>query len=122
MSDNVSEPYFRFGEGKISGWISVVLGSLSVLGVLCFHFPDFLTTPQLRQAYTVDQMRYLLGAGMIFSAAFGLVTFALNRHKFMGAIGISLTLLALSQKVAGLSILEPGAAARSGSMQDAAER
>src|ERR1700693_2428424 len=95
MSDNVSEPYFRLGEGNISGWIAVVLGLLSVLGVLCFHFPDFLTTPQLRQVYTVDQMRYLLGGGMIFSAAFGLVTFALNRHKLMGAIGITLTLLAL---------------------------
>ena len=43
-----SGPEFRFGEGKISGWISVLLGALSVLGVLCFHFPDFLTTPQLR--------------------------------------------------------------------------
>ena len=95
MSDQASEPYFRFGEGKISGWISVLLGALSVLGVLCFHFPDFLTTPQLRAGYTADQMRYLLGAGMIFSAAFGLVTFALNRHKLMGAIGITLTLFAL---------------------------
>ena len=95
MSEQVSEPYFRFGEGKISGWISVTLGGLSVLGVLCFHFPDFLTTPQLRQAYTVDQMRWLLLGGMIFSAAFGLVTFVLNRHKLMGAIGITLTLLAL---------------------------
>src|SRR5690242_18093801 len=96
MSERIEEPYFRLGEGKISGWISVLLGGLSVLGVLCFHFPDFLTTPQLRgQAYTVEQMRYLLGAGMIFSAAFGLITFVLNRHKLMGAIGIMLTLLAL---------------------------
>lgn len=46
----VSGSEFRFGEGKISGWIS---------------------------------------------AAFGLVTFALNRRKLMGAIGITLTLLAL---------------------------
>src|SRR3954453_5542178 len=88
-------PEFRVGEGSISGWISVMLGALSVLGVLCFHFPDFLTTPQLRAGYTADQTRYLLGAGMIFSAAFGLVPFALNRHKLMGAIGITLTLLAL---------------------------
>ena len=95
MSEYPKSPEFRFGEGKISGWISVILGSLSVLGVLCFHFPDFLTTPQLRQAYTADQMRYLLGAGMIFSTAFGLITFILNRHKLMGAIGITLTLLAL---------------------------
>ncbi len=95
MSDQTSEPYFRFGEGKISGWISVILGALSVLGVLCFHFPDFLTTPQLRAAYTVDEMRYLLGAGMIFSAAFGLVTFLLRGHRVMGAIGLTLTVLAM---------------------------
>ena len=86
---------FASARAGISGWISVLLGALSVLGVLCLHFPDFLTTPQLRQAYTADQMRYLLGAGMIFSAAFGLITFVLNRHKLMGAIGITLTLLAL---------------------------
>ncbi|HEX5319231.1 MAG TPA: hypothetical protein VFW46_08740, partial [Stellaceae bacterium] len=95
MSQPASDASFRFGEGKISGWISVTLGALSVLGVLCFHYPDYLTTPQLRAAYTVEQRRTLLGAGMIFSAAFGFVTFALNRHKFMGAAGISLTLLAL---------------------------
>ena len=69
----------------------MTLGLLSVLGVLCFHYPDYLTTPQLREAYSVDQMRYLLGAGMVFSAAFGVVTFALNRHKLMGAIGITLS-------------------------------
>src|SRR5580704_7978986 len=95
MSQTSDEPYFRIGEGRISGWVSVTLGTLSVLGVLCFRFPDFLTTPQLRAAYTVDEMRYLLGAGMIFSASFGLITFILNRHKLMGAIGISLTLLAM---------------------------
>jgi sterol desaturase/sphingolipid hydroxylase (fatty acid hydroxylase superfamily) len=95
MSEQVSEPYFRIGEGRISGWVSVSLGVLSVLGVLCFHFPDYLTTPQLRAAYTADQMRTLLGAGMVFSAAFGVVTFALNRHKLMGAIGICLSLLAM---------------------------
>src|SRR3954449_7796480 len=95
MGGDADSPEFRLGEGKISGGISVILGSLSPLGVLCFHFPDFLTTPELRQAYTADQMRYLLGAGTIFSAAFGLITFLLNRHKLIGPIGITLTLLAL---------------------------
>jgi hypothetical protein len=95
MSDQDSQPYFRVGQGKISGWISVVPGALSVLSILCFRFPDFLTTPQLRVAYTVEEMRYLLGAGMIFSGRLALVTFALNRHKLTGAIGITLTLLAM---------------------------
>lgn len=95
MSDQGSQPYFRVGQGKISGWISVTLGALSVLGFRCFRFQDFLTTPQLRVAYTVEEMCYLLGVGMIFSAAFGLVAFALNRHKLMDAMGITLTLSAM---------------------------
>ena len=86
---------FKFGERRIIGWVSVSLGMLSVLGVLCFHFPDLTTTPELRQVYTADEMRYLLYAGMVFSVAFGLVTFVLNRKKLMGAVGISLALLAL---------------------------
>src|SRR3954453_16784285 len=94
MNAQPSGPEFRFGEGRISGWISVLLGSLRVLGGLCFQFPDFLTTPQLRQAYSADQRRYLLGAGMIFSGACGAITFSPTPHKLMGAIGITLTMRA----------------------------
>ncbi len=32
---------FRLGDGRISGYLSVALGTLSVLGVLCFMFPDY---------------------------------------------------------------------------------
>jgi sterol desaturase/sphingolipid hydroxylase (fatty acid hydroxylase superfamily) len=95
MSEDISEREFKFGEGNISGWISLILGALSVLGILCFRFPDYLTTPELRQFYTANEMHDLLAAGMIFSAAFGLITFLLYRHRFMGAVGISLTLLAM---------------------------
>jgi hypothetical protein len=59
MSQVDSGAQFKIGEGRISGWISVSLGLLSVLGVLCFHFPDLLTTPELRKVYSADQMRYL---------------------------------------------------------------
>ena len=73
MSEQVSEPYFRFGEGRISGWISVIArrAERARRAVLPFpRFPD--DAAAARQAYTADQMRWLLGAGMIFSAAFGL--------------------------------------------------
>jgi len=83
------------GEGRISGYLSIAFGGLSVLGVLCFLFPDALTTPSLRAGYDIGWMRVLLGAGMVFSAAFGLLTFVLNRQKRLGAIGIALTILAM---------------------------
>lgn len=39
MNDGASGPEFRFGEGKISGWISVTLGALSVLAICASTFP-----------------------------------------------------------------------------------
>ena len=77
----------RVGEGRISGYLSVALGTLSLLAVLCFMFPDFLTTPSLRANYDLNLMRKLLAAGMVFSAGFGLLTFLLNRKKRLGALG-----------------------------------
>ena len=89
----------KFGEGTISGYVSVALGVLSVLGVLCFRFPDLLTTPSLREGYDVETLRWLLAAGMVFSAGFGFLSFCLNRrdrsHMAFGALGIVLTLGAM---------------------------
>lgn len=84
----------RFGEGRISGLIAVFLGLLSVAAVLCFHFPEWLTTPELRRAYPVDLLRRLLLAGMIGAAAFGTLSVFLSRSKRLGLAGIALALLA----------------------------
>jgi sterol desaturase/sphingolipid hydroxylase (fatty acid hydroxylase superfamily) len=92
--DETDRP-LRVGEGRISGYLSVALGTLSLLAVLCFMFPDYLTTPSLRANYDLGLMRRLLAAGMVFSAGFGLLTFLLNRQKRLGALGIVLTLVAM---------------------------
>ena len=97
-TDNTNRP-LKLGEGKIAGYLSIALGLLSVFGVLCFRFPDLLTTPSLRAGYDLEMLRWLLAGGMVFSAGFGLLTFCLNRHEHshmaMGALGIVLTLLAM---------------------------
>ena len=85
----------RLGEGRISGYLSIAFGVLSVLGVLCFMFPDYLTTPSLRAGYDLGLVRDLLTVGLVFSTGFGLLTFALNRQKRLGALGLALTALAL---------------------------
>ncbi len=96
--DNTNRP-FKFGEGTISGYTSVALGVLSVLGVLCFKFPDVLTTPSLRAGYDVESLRWLLACGMVFSVSFGFLALILNRreysHMVLGAFGILLTVLAM---------------------------
>ena len=45
------------GKGMVSGVIALALAILCFLGVLAFHFPEYLTTPQLRKSYSVDAMR-----------------------------------------------------------------
>lgn len=85
----------RVGEGRISGYLSIALGTLSLLAALCFMFPDLLTTPSLRAGYDLHLMRTLLAGGMVFSAGFGALTFALNRQKRLGALGIVLTGVAI---------------------------
>ena len=50
----------RSGKGMVSGVIALILAVLVFLGVLVFHFPEYLSTPQLRKQYSVDFMRQLL--------------------------------------------------------------
>jgi len=87
---------FHFGEGKISGYCSVFLGALSVLAVLAYLFPAYLTTAELRQAYDARFLQQVLKYGMYFSLFFGALTFFLNKHKAMGLSGIVLTLVAFA--------------------------
>ncbi|MFC6672185.1 sterol desaturase family protein [Marinobacterium aestuariivivens] len=87
---------FRLGEGKISGYCSLVLGALSLLAVLAYLYPSYLTTIELRQAYDAEQLQLVLKYGMYFSLFFGLLTFFLNGYRRLGAIGILLTLIAFA--------------------------
>ncbi|MFK8028097.1 MAG: sterol desaturase family protein [Gammaproteobacteria bacterium] len=87
---------FRLGEGKISGYSSLFLGGLSLLAVLAYLFPSYLTTIELRQAYDAVFLQKVLKYGMYFSLLFGVLTFVLNKHKSMGLMGVGLTLLAFA--------------------------
>lgn len=91
-----TENQFRLGEGKISGYSSVILGVLSLLAVLAYLYPSYLTTIELRQLYDAEFLQKVLKYGMYFSLLLGGLTFLLNKHKRMGAIGIGLTLVAFA--------------------------
>lgn len=87
---------FRLGEGKISGYCAVLLGCLSLLAVLAYLFPSYLTTTELRQAYDAEFLQKILKYGMYFSLFFGALTFVLSKHRLKGSIGIALTLIAFA--------------------------
>src|SRR6476660_566670 len=50
----------KTGQGMVTGVIALTLGILCLLGVAAFHFPEYLTTPQLRKQYSVDLLRHVL--------------------------------------------------------------
>ena len=87
---------FRYGEGRISGYASVCLGALSLLAVLAYLFPAYLTTYELRQLYDAAYLQNVLKYGMYFSLFFGISTFVLGRYRRMGIAGILLTLAAFA--------------------------
>jgi len=86
---------FRFGEGKISGVLSLILGVLSLLAVFAYLYPSYLTTTDLRKTYDAGQLQTVLKYGMYFSLLFGVLTLVLNkaRYKYFGLAGIALTLI-----------------------------
>ena len=59
---------FRFGEGRISGYLSALFGISALLGVLCFIFPEWLTTKELRESlYTFTFAKNLLWFGIVIA-------------------------------------------------------
>ncbi len=97
MTPERDDTTFRFGElgeGRISGALSILLGACSVVAVLCFHFPEYLTTPELRALYSVEVLRALLFAAMLLAALLGALSIFLSRSRRMGITGIGLALLA----------------------------
>ena len=90
------ERSFRLGEGKISGYASVSLGALSLLAVLAYLFPAYLTTIELRQVYDAQALQQVLKYGMYFSLFFAVLTFCLGKYRRMGVLGILLTGIAFA--------------------------
>jgi sterol desaturase/sphingolipid hydroxylase (fatty acid hydroxylase superfamily) len=85
----------KVGEGKISGFVSVFLSLLSLSAILCFKYPEWLTTPEFREVYTGEAMKVLLVATIIASFFFALLSFILSRKKSYAAPGIIIAALAI---------------------------
>jgi sterol desaturase/sphingolipid hydroxylase (fatty acid hydroxylase superfamily) len=87
----------RPGHGMVSGVIAFGLAALCFLGVLAFHFPEYLTTPQLRKAYNVDVLRQVLLASLVLAGSLSLFNVIRGRARWLafGAfvlIGLALLL------------------------------
>src|SRR5579863_6453216 len=63
-----------FGTGWWSGILSAFFGFLSFGGVLCLHFPELLSSPELRPHYPMHTMRVLIQCLIVGAIAFGIIS------------------------------------------------
>lgn len=87
---------FKIGEGYISSYSCIFLGLLSLLSIVCFHFPEHFTTPEFREVYTGEMMKTLLMAVIIASFFFAALGFLLSKKKKLPVIGIVLCTLSIA--------------------------
>ncbi len=73
----------RPGHGMISGVIALVLAMLCFLGVLAFHFPEYLTTPELRKSYNVDIIRKVMLSALVVSGSLSLFNIIRGRARWL---------------------------------------
>ena len=82
------------GSGWVSGVLSAALGLIGLGAVLCFRFPEFLTTPEARALYPVPWVRALLHVVLVLAFALGALSLSLRRNKALGTAGVTATLVA----------------------------
>lgn len=81
-----------FGTGWWSGVLSVFFGLLGFGAVVCLHFPQLLSSPELRHYYPMDLMRLLIQAVIAAAIFCGVVSAMLRRKKVLALTGMLLAL------------------------------
>ena len=83
-----------FGSGWWSGVLSAFFGLLSFGAVICLHFPQLLSSPELRAYYPMPLMRLLIQAVIVGAILCGVASAMLRRKKVLALTGILFALLA----------------------------
>jgi sterol desaturase/sphingolipid hydroxylase (fatty acid hydroxylase superfamily) len=71
------------GKGMLSGVVAVSLAGLALLGVIGFHFPAYLSTPEFRHIYDVTTLRYLMFGGMVIAGGIAITNAVLGRTRWL---------------------------------------
>lgn len=88
-----------------AGYVSCTLGILALLTVLCFHFPDILTSQEIRSLYTEQFARTTLLVGIAFAFFLGTLSILKDDTRRPALIGLTTSTLAV---VLGGSTIEFG--------------
>src|SRR6267154_1776879 len=83
-----------FGTGWWSGVLSVFFGFLALGGVVCLHFPRFLTSAEFRSFYSLHAIRLLIQFLIVAAVAFGVLSSLLRKKKTLAVTGMLLAIAA----------------------------
>lgn len=83
-----------FGTGWWSGVLSAFFGVLSFGGVLCLHYPQLLSSPELRPLYPMHTMRIMIECVIAAAIVFGIISSILRKKKVLALTGLLLALAA----------------------------
>jgi sterol desaturase/sphingolipid hydroxylase (fatty acid hydroxylase superfamily) len=81
------------GRGKVTGVIAWSLAILCFLGVLAFHFPEYLTTPDLRKKYSVEILRWVMLTAMLIAGGLATANVVMGRNRWLNAAALLLVLI-----------------------------
>ena len=89
------DPNSELAQRSILSYSSALIGVLSLLGVLCFHFPDLLTSRDFRQVYSEEFARNLLLSGLSLAFVMGTLAVMRGRNKRVALVGVGSATLAV---------------------------
>jgi sterol desaturase/sphingolipid hydroxylase (fatty acid hydroxylase superfamily) len=96
-----------FGTGWWSGVLSAFFGLLAFGAVVCLHFPQLLTSPELRPYYPMHIMRLLIQALIVAAIICGVASAILRKKKILGLTGMLFALAATVWGGASVPINQP---------------
>jgi lathosterol oxidase len=74
--------------------LSAFFGALSFGGVLCLHFPQLLSSPELRPLYPMHTLRVLIQCLIVAAILFGIISSILRKKKVLALTGMMFALAA----------------------------
>jgi sterol desaturase/sphingolipid hydroxylase (fatty acid hydroxylase superfamily) len=83
-----------FGTGWWSGILSTFFGFLSFGGVVCLHFPQLLSSPELRVHYPMHILRVLIECLIVGAIFFGIISSITRKKKTLAVTGMLLAIAA----------------------------
>src|SRR5688572_3533252 len=78
-----------------TAYTSALLGLLSLFGVLCFHYPELLTSKEFRAVYSETFARNLLLVGLVAAFLLGTLAILRGRNRRIALIGVGSATLAV---------------------------